>query len=929
MVLFWITLCGFLFLLAGIWVNVRKKKDSNVREYYAFRCVLLMLGMASDLVAGLLNPYSLWDFIASLLGIDKTEPYGITIVRWILALVVFVICCWLLCRTYKHWDGAISHRQYWSDVRDDNESSLFRDFVAVLTNTFMEDASLKEHKKLSDSLDYGEQGNIRAIPWHMEFAHIYRIRSNQAQIDLERDWHADQHCFICSYATYKKMAAYCADTMPSDTQIKTFLKYVYQLNSSYFKIIVAIKEGLERSYTQRIDGMQLEFLFKEDLLDKLVDFTGYYRAIDDLYHKPLPQGSEMRIEDVYVDLNCCVGEEKVSQPLEPYVFDWLEKGSQEQLAILGDFGMGKTLFSTNLAYHMIKSGVQRIPILIPLRNKSPRNSKVNEIFSYFTAQYGVHPDALNILNANGRLLLIFDGFDEMDLVGNDDIRKLHFRSLATLITPKSKVLITGRPNYFFSQSEMYSALGVRMGTEELPHFQTLSLQMFTKEQIRRALRNAKPSVQMGIQQVMDSNTSTSFLDLIRRPSQLFLVSQIWEDRHLAEKAQNLTSASILNEFLLSNFERQAAKGTQTPYFYLSPIEREYFMIGVAMRMYKMGVTAIAREFFEETIIELVELFPEQLSDENPVYLDLRNGKSIKAFAQADNESLLAIINDVRTCGILVNDYANDGFCFAHKSFYDLLVAKYFQGQYLKQHDSVMIISQVLSSSSSYSARLGNDMVIRKLTAELISEKIILAHKAETPEVMCEKIFHQCRRVITRLPGKRTPRRVFQRYLKKRPIAKRSAGNVQAKYRYRLLSLCSCLILIILAVFLWKGVQITGSLAENAAAYYDSALPVIMNAGGSEAAVSTANISFAVHIMLLGIVLLLLYGLDIGRRGIQVDDLLLLTWYYACTENQIPLKIIYHQASPNDPSIFSDYIAGHDFAQLQEKMRGEKKTRIMR
>ena len=125
-----------------------------------------------------------------------------------------------------------------------------------------------------------------------------------------------------------------------------------------------------------------------------------------------------------------------------YIKNWLNEDSNKHLAILGDYGQGKTVSSLKLTSDLINSNHERIPIFIQLRGKSPRNSTPIEILSYFASQYSIDPVALDILNRNGKLLLIFDGFDEMDYVGDENIRKLHFRSLWRLISPKSKLLIT-------------------------------------------------------------------------------------------------------------------------------------------------------------------------------------------------------------------------------------------------------------------------------------------------------------------------------------------------------------------------------------------------------------------------------------------------------------------------------------------------------
>ena len=123
-------------------------------------------------------------------------------------------------------------------------------------------------------------------------------------------------------------------------------------------------------------------------------------------------------------------------------------------------------------------------------------------------------------------MLIFDGFDKMDLVGNDDIRKQHFRNLWRLVLPKSKVLVTGRPNYFLSRDEMASALGFQPESTDVPYCEGLLLLPFRVEQIMQALRFTEDSVRNGIQHIMETQMSGSFLDLISRPSHLFLVRQM-------------------------------------------------------------------------------------------------------------------------------------------------------------------------------------------------------------------------------------------------------------------------------------------------------------------------------------------------------------------------------------------------------------------
>lgn len=920
------------FLAAIIVLTYRTKtgKSSRVREYYAFHCIVLLIGLAGDTIYALTSGCSVWDVIAALFGVEIQEPTSVTVLSRVLAVLVFIICLIVVANTYNKWTGPISRRQFQMDTEDLENGHILEDFWVVAFSFFKQNYDLKTYQRITDSMGYGKNEITDELPWHLEFAKIYSLMSNQAHINAAEDWHPLQHCLISSYANQHKIAIYCTATVPNNDDLDNFLTYIHQCHSKYLKIIVAVKEGQRPNFTVSHRGQNVEYMFKCNALNALVDFSEYYRAIDVLYQRPLMENTLVKIEDIYVELDCCLESIASPFPLHAYVSQWLQEPGNRQLALLGDFGQGKTLFSTYLTYQMIHAHDDRIPILIPLRNKSPRNSSELEILSYFSAQYGINPEALCILNANGKLLLIFDGFDEMDLVGNDDIRKRHFRSLWKLVLPKSKVLVTGRPNYFLSRSEIASALGFQQYSSNTPYCEGLFLQPFREDQIMLALRSANESVQNGIRYIIDNKVSNSFLDLISRPSHLFLVSQIWNERQLDQKYQNLTSAVIINEFLQNCFERQAAKGSRDPYFYLSSIEREYFMVGIAARMYKMGATSISQDSFQNIMTELLDLFPDELSSENPVFLNLRNGKPVQVFAMEDDNSLFAIMNDVRTCGILVNDAGNSGLCFAHKSFYDVLVAKYFLGKNLKLHDSTMLISVSLSKSPSFSPRLKNDIVVRKLLAELISATINVRMEHSDPNAKCRKIFELCQKTISFRGLRRTPQSLFLRCMQEGE--NRNSGTDPVRWKHqkeskRLLVIYPFL-MISYVLFFVQSIHFNKQYKAHAALFYSE----ISVPSESLDTMSSLIDSLAPYISIVLLCILVIVVLFFVSSKIMLsiqgkDDLVLLTWYYACKEHQISEDIVLQQFSKKYASAFLAYIQGKNFAEIQEQLEISHRKRF--
>jgi len=100
---------------------------------------------------------------------------------------------------------------------------------------------------------------------------------------------------------------------------------------------------------------------------------------------------------------------------------------------LGEYGQGKSTSSLLLCYHLIAQLAEqpdtRIPILIELRGKNPHTLTSEELLATWAHHYDISIQALLHLHMAGRLLLIFEGFDEIDLSGDTEARISHFRTL--------------------------------------------------------------------------------------------------------------------------------------------------------------------------------------------------------------------------------------------------------------------------------------------------------------------------------------------------------------------------------------------------------------------------------------------------------------------------------------------------------------------
>ena len=132
-------------------------------------------------------------------------------------------------------------------------------------------------------------------PWHVEFAEIYNILSNQAHICPSEDWHPQAGCLISSYADGRKIAVYCAETLPDKKTVEDFLTYIHQYHSSYLQILVAVREGRQK------DGNRWWFPEECDLntLQKRKDLSDC--ELIDMAHRQYGEGLIPRV-DLHIDL---------------------------------------------------------------------------------------------------------------------------------------------------------------------------------------------------------------------------------------------------------------------------------------------------------------------------------------------------------------------------------------------------------------------------------------------------------------------------------------------------------------------------------------------------------------------------------------------------------------------------------------------------
>jgi len=901
--------------------RIKRRKPKNTRERFAFWGACLIWDLTVFSAAMLIPEIGVIEYIISILV--PIELKG-SILEWsfrITPMLIMIIILYktvsVTVRTHDGWSGAISVRQNRLDAQSNINNGFLRRMSLMFQDSRIWLSRSKHQDELKQCIDYDffygeEQVSKGTQPWRLEFMAIYNILNTQANI-LPEHWHSQENCYIKSDGD-KHLVVLICDVVPEKPIVDRFITYTREVTPECKSVIIAIKDNPENKPDRESRGsFSVQFKFKNNLLNRLIDFSGYYAAIKkELLHSATP-GSDLTIADVYTPLECRSSEDETTQSVDEYIDNWLAKSERRQLAILGDFGQGKTVTSLKLTERLINSNSERTPILIRLRGKSPRNSNPDEILFYCTSQYGLNAQALEILNNNGRLLLILDGFDEMDYVGDADTRRRHFASIWKLATERTKIILTGRRNYFMDITEENSALGSNIPSTNPSHCDIVNLCMLSDDKIHYALRNVDKEVRSSIVKILETGVSPQFIDLIRRPSQLSLIVQIWKLRKMEDKYKNLTHACIIDEFLLGSYDRQFQKATETTYSVLSPFEREYFMMGIAMKMYSMQTTEIDKEIFVETVKQLVDGFPDNISKRNHAVLDTRNGKPLGAYYYENAKTKEAIFADIRTCGVLTREEALDKLVFTHKSFMDLLVAKCFYWKILPNNNDNNTMSRAVIAITKTRSLRYSDIGNRRLLAELIMHHIADTKSHKEFSADFRTMFHQCYRfVVNGFSYKAEPQKIFKKYCK---ITKDSnylydeehqQGNVSRNEALRLLLFPVVILPIVIIAFIGKSIQ-TFSM------YSAQAQESITRTGSSlQSAIPLPETLKWVLLGALAVILVALLATHFiakywQTRFAEMAGTALYAWYYGCLFEGFSDEIILKDFGANYAERFRKFV----------------------
>ena len=479
-----------------------------------------------------------------------------------------------------------------------------------------------------------------------------------------------------------------------------FEKEAHNSNIHFYGLYFSEENKEEILGVREIESVKIHFLSSRSMVFNSLDLRSYARTLLKTFKSTQAGGTEATLENSFVELNVhSKGENSVSKPLSEVLSTWVQESSKRHLAITGEYGQGKSTAMLKYCCDWAERFLQenrineRVPLLIELRGRNPSEADPLAFISTWCSRYGLQAEqVLNLIKA-GDAIVIFEGFDELKNSGRAFDRHQHFNALWRLAYPKTKLIFTGRPNFFLDDQEANRTLrsSELKGAAGEAFTEIWNLEKLNIDQIEAACRSFENRVREGI--VGSIQRHPEFMEIISRPSMLPVVATIWDEiEGFRSSGSELTGALLIERYLQAIYARKEAElerdrvqyeaPSGSRYLVLPKPVRELMTICVAWRMAGLrGQNTIARIEISNMVRDLYDdLFA--IAKANNVAPAITDGlmEFERRFADETLSDKIEIItSEICSAGLLVPDPAggNTNLKYPHKQFYEYLICKGF------------------------------------------------------------------------------------------------------------------------------------------------------------------------------------------------------------------------------------------------------------
>jgi WD40 repeat protein len=275
-----------------------------------------------------------------------------------------------------------------------------------------------------------------------------------------------------------------------------------------YRWIIASSQNLSADTRNAFDESGISYVTYSELLRELVPLDRYVENLISDYENWISEN--WKGQDWFIRPNIETDPEYKFKPAITHIAGWLGNDRTNLLTVLGDLGTGKSTLAGFLAYQLARSFRDDplrhpAPVLIPLREVRKEVSLEGIIISHFS-QRGIpqinFPRFEHLVKL-GKVILLFDAFDEMADRIKWEVTTSNFSELNRAAEDKGKVLLTCRTHYFKDRNEQVKLIGEGPSLSEIETelykdlkaksgAEVIYLKEFDDNQIKTYLKKARP-----------------------------------------------------------------------------------------------------------------------------------------------------------------------------------------------------------------------------------------------------------------------------------------------------------------------------------------------------------------------------------------------------------------------------------------------------